>query len=345
MKRVMIFTLHDANNMGAFLQAYCLQQVLRARGYAVSFGYAPPLQGHQRRLRWALGFVRRGEVGALAFKLRSARHNRALRGLLALEPQPVNEFQRCPIVIVGSDEVWNVRRNNAVPQPVFFGVGLSCERLIAYAACANTTTAADLRALPVPIDFRRFHALSVRDRPTERCVSEFSAGLAPARVLDPTFLLPCAELDGRCPRIGLQRFILVYSYGCTPEEIALAQALSRETGLPLISVGNRLPFCARSVVATPFAFLAYLRAAALVLTSTFHGTALSIKYNKQFWVFAHQNPKVLDLLETFGLQAQNLTDPANRAGWMARRIEYAPVNDMLTALIARSFAFLADALR
>ena len=56
-----------------------------------------------------------------------------------------------------------------------------------------------------------------------------------------------------------------------------------------------------NIAAEPLEFLGYLEQAKAVVTSTFHGTLLSIIYQKNVYTYAHNNEKICELLKDLKL--------------------------------------------
>ena len=90
-----------------------------------------------------------------------------------------------------------------------------------------------------------------------------------------------------------------------------AKKLREESGLSIIDItGNPLRkdtvFGVDSIKAGPDEFLSYIKNARYVITNSFHGTAFSIIYHKQFVVVPHSKTgnRVTDLLERVGLNSQ-----------------------------------------
>jgi hypothetical protein len=80
------------------------------------------------------------------------------------------------------------------------------------------------------------------------------------------------------------------------------------------------------------------------VTSTFHGTALSIKFNKEFAVFAGNGQKVLSLLNMFYLMSRNASTIADLKEIFCTPIDYECVNGVLADRTEKSMAYLTKAL-
>ena len=287
MRKVSIVTLIGANNIGAFLQAFALCKTTEKLGYEVEFLTIPGKKANQSKKDKILRYLKHKNYRLLWYKIKTGKKYTEARGVLPI--QPFEQNKRYESVIVGSDEMWNVISKSFQQHPHYFGKGVQADRIISYAPTAGNTTSEDFRKSGM--DFSDFDSLSVRDQRTYSLVSEFDSREV-VRVLDPTFLLD--DYDSFIPNVKFKSdFILVYSYGMTEKEIGMAKEFSKNARLPLYSVGTYNPWCKRNMDVTPFEFLAYLKQAKYVITSTFHGTALSIIFNKQFVSCLEHSEKLL----------------------------------------------------
>ncbi len=337
-KQIKILTLVGANNIGAFLQAFALGKTLEKEGGEVTYLTMPAKGEKQGKFAKIKYYLKQGKPRLLLYKIRTGKKYDAIRGMLKKETfSPDASYDT---VVIGSDEVWNVNSNSFVHYPQYFGKDMRAQRIISYApSCGNTTSETFVAS---GMDFKAFGAVSARDANTCRLV-EAVDGRTPEMVLDPTFLLP--SYDEYLPEIAEGReFILVYSYGMSKEAIAEAKAFSKKTGLPLYSVGTFNPWCKKSLIVSPFEFLAYLKAAKYVITSTFHGTALSINLKKQFVVSNTGADKVRYILKDFGLEGR-MTDPTqDMTAVFENEIDYAAVSEILDSKRQASLAYLNSAI-
>ncbi len=338
MKKTHILTLVGANNIGAFLQAFALGNTLEKMGREVSYLTMPSSGERQGKLAKAVRYLKQGKPRLLLYKIKTGKKYDAVRGILRKETfSPEAQYED---VVIGSDEVWNVSSASFVHYPQYFGREMNASRIISYApSCGNTTP--EIFA-PTGMDFGAFASVSARDANTCRLVQEID-GRTPEMVLDPTFLVP--SYDPYLPAVEIKEdFILVYSYGMSKEAIRDAKAFSKKTGLPLYSVGTYNPWCKKNLIVSPFEFLAYLKAAKYVITSTFHGTALSINLKKQFAAYTEGSEKLLSLLRDYGLSARRGDSAHSFASVFEAEIDYTAVGDILDNKREASLAYLTNAL-
>lgn len=75
MKRCVIFTLHGANNIGAFLQAYSMMTVIKRLGVdEVAFATYPSQSSTERSnlFEKVMRYVKAGDIRKLLYKTRTA---------------------------------------------------------------------------------------------------------------------------------------------------------------------------------------------------------------------------------------------------------------------------------
>lgn len=339
--KIKVFTLDQAQNVGAFMQAFAMQEILSANGHAVSFarmgesGRGSKVDKLKKLCRCFLS----GGVPYVLFKCRAARKYASVANRLHRDSAVFDATEHFDAAVIGSDEVWNVKSDKFRHYPQYFAHDMNAERKIAYAACAGNVTVEDAKA--AGIEFSDFDALSVRDDTTAALVRAMT-DKDPVKVCDPTLLIP--SLAPYIQPITKTGYILIYSYGLDKKDIASVKRLAKATGKDLVSVATYNAWCDKNVVADPFDFLGWLAGADFVVTSTFHGAALSIKLGKQFAVFPKKSQKLWGLLKDFSLLSRVVSDVNTPEQLYHTPIDYETVNGLLERSRAASLAYLLNAL-
>lgn len=336
---IIIFTIIGANNIGAFLQAFSLLEVLKTEGYNPAFARinVPTSNGATSKLGKIIRYACQGKIQLLLYKIRSKKKYDEARKHMHFKD--FDESVRYDAAIIGSDEVWNVSSSSFIHYPQYFGEHLNADRIISYAPSAGNTTIVQMQKSE--IDFHRFTSLSVRDQMTYDLVCSLDKR-KPEIVLDPTFLIDSYEPF--LPKMACNtEYILVYSYG-ENVDIKRVKEFSKKVNLPLYSVGTYNSWCHKNIIVSPFEFLSYLKQAKYVVTSTFHGTALSIKFNKQFVVYPGTSKKILSLLNDFSLNERNAAKSDDLHLHFSKEIDYVEVNKVLEEKRAKSLHFLLSSL-
>lgn len=191
-----ILTLHNALNYGAFLQAFALKKTIEEEiGCEANVVSLAKNRWLERLLLVKCKYPKR-----VIHHCRFLREMDKARHLLDIRR---DGLERYDVIVVGSDELWNLENNSFIHRPEYFGRGIAGKRIISYAVSANAVTLEKFRKLTKGCeDFSRFDCISVRDLNTLRVVN--SAGRKDAAVvIDPTLLLhdwtrfavPCQKKD------------------------------------------------------------------------------------------------------------------------------------------------------
>lgn len=366
-KTVGILTFHRALNFGAILQAFALQRSISDLGCQCS------IIDYLRRLRkedpYRLFFFPRNRATLrhnllTLLHLRShlqvrAKFNRFLHDHLHLTEDSYDTLEdisrRCPsfdAYVTGSDQVWHpvqLRESHGRVFYLDFVRGLR----IAYAPSFGVSQ--------IPVEFqsqvsdllRRFDSLSCREDTGCKLINELT-GRKAEHVLDPTLLLPAAGYDS----VAIlpdeeQPYILLYAMQISEEIRQLAIKVRQHLNRPIVAVvpvyhnPGWFSFADRVVFdAGPAEFLGWIKQASFVCTNSFHGTAFSLIYRKDFLSVPHQstNTRSYSLLQRFGLTARQLPDPGAFRPSDAGMIDYAKIEPQLAQAREFSLSYLRQAL-
>lgn len=337
--KISILTLFSANNVGAFLQAFSLQNVLIEIAPSANVSFIRFPSSADNKIGKVAYYLKKLEVRKIIFKYLSSKKYARVLNQLRVDNIPFSSERQYDTVIVGSDEVWNIDSNNFTHHPQYFAHQIRAKHIISYAASANTVEFDSM--LASGYDFCNFESLSVRDDNTFNLVKKID-GRTPQMVCDPTMLIN--SFDAYISNIKMKNYILVYSYELTKRDIRAIKEFAKKKKKKLISVGTYNKWCDKNIVVNPFEFLSWLSAADLVITSTFHGTVLSIRLHKQVAVFAQTSHKVKCFLNQMGLNERCMDDDKSLDEVFTNPINYDLVEDRINFLRTSSIKFLKEAL-
>lgn len=198
-----------------------------------------------------------------------------------------NEFKEkaekdsADIFLAGSDQIWHPNHCN----PIFFLDFVKDKKRVSYAASMGKTEISSDKMELFGKLIRNFDSISVREQECASVISNLTNNHVSVHI-DPTFLISSddwrkleVEYKIRGPYILL--YMLYYDKSCK-EKI---RKLKRQTGLPVYAISNSLSkVCADKVLYDVGVeeFLWLIDHAQYVVTSSFHGVALSIIFNKKF---------------------------------------------------------------
>ena len=354
--RVGILTFHDTNNYGAELQAYALCETVEGLGCEAELvDYRNPAVARaETPARPTLGQLAahpRSSLIRLAAYPYLARRRAAFAGFRARcqKTGPRMEGQcemaaRYDAVVVGSDQVWNPAITGGdltyfLPDPAPF-------RKVAYAASFGGQALPEGFAPLCRAALAGFDAVGVRE--ASGCeVVRAVAGRRAERVLDPTLLLGLGrwrELAGPPPVDG--GYVLAYLVAECEQALSYARRAARAMGARLVvvecySVVPALRIEGNMSDISPEGFVSLVAHASLVVTSSFHGLALSLALGVEVR---------FSLDASRGNRSSRLTELAELAGVgdcavpeadASRRIDFAAVARRLSRARERSLAFLA----
>jgi hypothetical protein len=321
--RTGVLTFHRCINYGSYWQARCLVEGLRARGHDAV------LLDHQSKrvakAEWQCALepllpVHSPPKDRLLYAVKALRFMRAFASLprsqrfLLEDPTGIDEYE---LVVVGSDEVWNLWHPWYGRCGLFYGDGLKARRLVSYAASFGNQSVwqgldqewADL--------LRRFESISVRDENSWWMIKHF-VGIEPELVLDPClqFSVP---LEGAWhgPR---EPFVAVYGHSFSPGFAEQVRRWARAHKLPTVSIGYRNAWADRHwMTAGPRDFAHFMARAEAVATNFFHGCVFSLRNGRPFVCEGSQyrSIKVHDLMAALGGERHLVSDETPGAAYDA----------------------------
>ena len=332
---ISILTLYSANNVGAFLQAFSMQHVLEksCTSGEVSFIRSPSAQ--QSKIKKALRYFKSLKFSKLYFKYRTSKKYTVVMKKLNIDEEVFSESRQYDTVVVGSDEVWNITSNTFTHLPQYFARNINAKNIISYAPSAGNTKPEEAAA--ANIDFSGFNYLSVRDENAFDIVKKID-GRIPQIVCDPTLLIE--SFDPYISPVDETDYILVYSYELDKQSIKDIKNYAMSHNKKLISVGVYNGWCDRNIVADPIEFLSWLASADYVITSTFHGTILSVKLHKQVAVYARTSNKIRGFLKQVGLENINVSAGKKLSDILEKPIQYDKVENIIKEFRASFYEVL-----
>lgn len=348
-------TFHGAHNYGAVLQAYALQNALISLGYENQIiDYRVDKNNLFEKLDMKIN--RKNFVNIILnililfnyseYKDRFNKFEEFINDCLLLT-KPFNSYEElrsCPpeadVYIAGSDQVWNI--SNKVREAFFLKFGKSDTKRVSYAASMG---AYDLNTDKKNLFGKllsNFEKISVREKEASVFIKD-NYNIESQVHLDPVFLLK----RDKWKEIAIDyehntKYILCYPLLFSPLLNDSLKKLKQMTGYTIIVVTSnpREKIYGDIYIrnAGPKEFLGLIKNAQTVLTTSFHGTAFSIIFEKQFYSFpVFNSTRITNLLELLGLQDRQVSDVH---GLSLKDINYEKANIVLEKEVDKSFDFL-----
>ena len=332
--KVGVVTFHRAYNYGACLQAWALQKALKNMGmtpYLINY-HLPSMDRLYDPIRKNNPILRGLKtIKVYLTKPYHLRRRRVYRAFFAKnynhygDYTSADEMKNLPFdaCITGSDQVFNTAHTDGVDPVFFLTFAKAPVKKIAYAASLGNDDFVESEKKEISKALSTFDAISVREPGARAAVSKLTdkeVYVAP----DPTMLLTredFEELKRPCRLKGTNdgHYILVYMMERNEELIKLANSISAKTGLPIAQRSYEKIFDKETELMYehgPDEFLSIVENADYVLTNSFHGTALSLIYEKPFLSMLHSGTglRVTDLLKEAGLEDHILYDVTDYRG-------------------------------
>lgn len=365
-KNIGLLTMHRVYNFGSVLQAFALQKVIEKLGYKCTLiDYQYPNNVHptdKENKNLILKFIR------YILAIKHGRPDKKMRmgiDLFRLNNLKMSDYypdydslhQNPPVFdtyVLGSDQTWNVR--HIAHDDTFLLSFVNKGKKVSYASSAARKT--------IPQDYfdvfrkylSKFDAISVRERNTQTLVERL-IGIKPPIILDPTLLLDRQDWHHialkskfhvkRSPYILV--YILRYSFYPYPLATEIIRNLYKKYGYHLIlirySMRERLGFRDYENLyegIAPEDFVALFENASFVVTTSFHGTAFAINYNKPFYSIYDpelDDDRIISLLNQLGLQGRGLSIHEN-SPILSGDVDYSIANERLNELRKESLDYL-----
>lgn len=253
--------------------------------------------------------------------------------------------------ISGSDQIWNVRAKD-FSKAYLLDFVRSGKRISYAASCGPLRidwTQYDSESITKLLS--KYDMCSVREKGSSENLRPLIDKKLPIHV-DPTLLLDCEEWREIQSEANYHegRYILLYCLEPTKDQLFLAKRIAKKLELPILVLrynnkNDMLNHFVKRYDAGPEDFLAYIDHAALVLTSSFHGTAFSLLYKKPFYVFdGMTDNRISSLLVSVGMEDRSISQQSSMGKINILPFEYQVVEKFLMQKRVESYTYLADAL-
>lgn len=249
------------------------------------------------------------------------------------------------VIIIGSDEVWNIHSSGF--NPLKFGYGFNTgTKLATYAPSAGAVTEETDVPDKVKEGLENIKYLSARDNETKKFVKR-AVGKEAQKVLDPTLLY---DFDKEIDEQGIKplpyKYILIYDCKLTKEQIQKLKSYAQEKELKIIGGGDCMEYYDDiKICLSPYEWVSLFRHAEMVITGTFHGTVFSVKYRKKFVAYPTEKNrinKIKSLLSDMDLEGR-LLEVGNEKGLISlleKKVDYDKAYEQIDARKKESLEYL-----
>ena len=330
--RIKTITCHNVYNHGASLQAYALSSYLKELGHDVEIiDYVPEYLRHYsltkiNNPKYDKPFVREAyrlaklpsRLYSIAFSKRKKRFDTFTREHLPLTKKHyptldalIHEPPEADVFIAGSDQIWNPLFKHGRDGAFFLDFVPDGAKRVSYAASFSVEELSKESREFMSERLKKFDTVSVREGSAVKLLNEM--GIDGITVLDPVFLLDREHWESLATVQITEKYLLIYDFDASPELLSFARSIARDKGLKIASLFKTDG--ADIVLDThgPREFLGDILNAECVISNSFHATAFSIIFGKDFYVFPRRegiNTRMADLLSAYGLSDRMVSDKA-----------------------------------
>lgn len=359
--KIGILTFHRAYNYGARLQCYALSSYLRSLGQNVKvIDYYPDYFRDEYGV-FPLKRIRQAPfLSKLAILLESLLHlplniirRNKFDQFLSLIPlsqslsSSSSHYGDYDIVFVGSDQVWN-RHLTGNRLDIFYTGGVPHKgiKLVSYAASTNFDASIVNQTSYYFNILNNFDVVTVREDPFRDYCNNLVPG-STITVADPILLLDKDDWKkiAKKPKIKHQ-YVLVYTVPSNASVMQLAKMVAKANNWDIIELVPSVKYIYRKYarqIASPQEFVGFFMYASYVVTTSFHGTAFSINFEKQFSTVLLNNAvdeRALSLLNRLNLKSRAVS--SNSIGLPESDIDYVKTNILLNDFRLQSRQFIKD---
>lgn len=338
MKKVGIITIHNSPNYGACLQSYALYRYIQLQGNDVEiidlhrpFAYEDYIPSKKyvssRSVKHSLLSKIKGNVKSLIgikpknpslYSPSAIKKFEEFNAIIKLS-QPyrgIDELYANPplydLYISGSDQLWNPTQAYCLEPYFLTFVPKGQGKKISYATSVGIIDLRDNEKKEFAKWLNLYDDISVREYQAQSLLQGLLTDKKVNQVADPTFLLDPKDWKDMAVKPNKNKYILMFTLQHRPEILEYCLQLSKQSGLPLIELGQVQPDVLDGSYtavkdAGPKEFLGYIENAELVITDSFHCTVFSLIMGaNNFYTYIaptnQRGSRIIDLLGTYNLK-------------------------------------------
>ena len=261
------------------------------------------------------------------------------------------------LCITGSDQVWNPRCMKG--DSIFFCGFAPHTPHIAYASSFAQGDISQKMESHYARHLSTYQAIGVREKTGVELIRKLTGSQAQI-VCDPTLLLTASDYEHFIAHAHtyikkryLLAYILDYAFNPYPTISELIKRISEEQGLEVVylmaNTVNNYKLGKSITSAGPNEFLKLISEASYVVTSSFHGVAFSLLFEKDFYAVIpneeQEDGRIQTLLQTIGVQSRAVKQGEDISLLTSTRIDYSVISPRINTYREFSRNFLQTAIK
>ena len=363
--KIKTITCHDVYNHGASLQAYALLTYLSSLGHDVEIiDYKPDYLSNHYKL-WSVSnpvfdkpvakqlYLLAKLPGRLIVLRRKRKFDEFTQRYLRLTSHRYHSNEelkanppKADVFIAGSDQIWTTLFQNGRDAAFYLDFAPKGAKRVAYAASFATKDVVEEYKPFVCEMLQGFDSIFLRERISLPLLESLGRndGLG---VCDPVFLLSKEQWNNILPTSSIEEeYLLVYDTENSNKLKDIAQSIAKERNLKIFNIsGSRKSYVDKDFwVSSPIDFVELIRDAEFVVSNSFHATAFSLIFQREFCVVNRSeaiNERMLSLLKQYGPQDRLVADNIDS---LLTPIDYSKVQSKIEQDIEDSKQYLRNAI-
>lgn len=363
MKKIYITTFQNADNYGAMLQCYALSTFLKKKYKTFVINYDNEIISNQYKVirkldKNPLKSIYHYLIDIINYNDSKSRKNNFnhFRTIISftnlIKSFDELKYGNSDVFVTGSDQVWNPKITGKLDDIYFLNIkNDNCKKISYAASCGDVST-----LLEDSNEFKKminsFDSVSVRESGLSDYINK-NTPIKSSVVLDPTLLITkrdwCELIKSRLIK---DKYIFVYSVGnANGLFYKSVEKLSNETGLKIVffdkkDLSNKYKINKeRWYKAGPLEFLNLLYYSEYVITTSFHGFALSLIFNKNIFLVLSTYPdRILTLVDSLELKNRIVNNENDIVDMLKNNINWNKINKILDEKRLLSQKWLIDSI-
>lgn len=354
--KTLTVTFHHSNNYGALFQMFALHSKIKSMGHE-NLVLETELEPSKRKKKsYSPKVILRNAYMNVCKKIRKKEVQILYKSFADFKKNHVDftvpytsmdDLRKNPpdvdVMITGSDQVWNMTTIPSMIPSRFLDFGNPDAIRFSYAASIENMHYSEEQKEYAREQLKKYKGISLRERSACDFIESFS-GLHTECLLDPVFLFEKNEWKeiAKQPRIQ-GPYILCYQVLSNKLMQKVVNKLHKDTGFPVVSICN-VPFkWIQSDYSffdvSPEEFLGLYSNASCVVTTSFHGTAFGILFNKKTYTIPRSisSNRICDLMNLVGLDDYVVKSEKKLSN---KSIDWSKVNQIVDGERNRAIRFL-----
>ena len=360
--KVDVITLHRVTNFGSLLQTYATQQVLKELGHQPqTIDYVPEGLTFFRAV-WPKGYstIKR-MIKFLPLcacnVIQYTMADRFLRKHIVLTDKRYGSYAQlekdvppAEVYLSGSDQVWNTQNNNPPADlGAYYLAFAGDKKRVAYAGSFGKDDFSAEEQAQITQWLKDYHAISVREDTALDTLKAF--GFEGTHVVDPTLLLSADIWRNFCtkkpPKPG---YVFIYNLNRNKVLERAALEIAKKKNLRVVNFADTFEFvkgAENRFGNDPLDFINYIANADFVVTDSFHGTAFSLNFARQFLSVPapRYNCRLESILRVAGCTDRMFTTVEEAVRKSEMQVDHLQVQQRLQQARQASLNYLKEALK